>query len=143
MIELTLEVFRLERPQQRDPARVDRIEKRKRDFDRRQLRIFEQGPSVLIVRLDGWDIFGQGQLTADVSVQVTVRHVVNYLPQGPAAFAVRRIQLLRSESARGLPHARGLCGDLANVAVPHFAGGGLGREETTDWGGRRTPKISQ
>src|SRR5215467_863541 len=76
MLELALEVLLSKGAEQRDPARVDALEKRKRDFHRREFGVLELGPGGFIVGLDGGRVFSQRQLAADVRVHMAVRNMV-------------------------------------------------------------------
>src|SRR6185295_1753037 len=85
----SLEVRWRERFQQRDPAGVKRFKQRKRHFDRRRARILELGPAVFVIRLDRWFFFCERELEPAIAVQVAVRHVMDYLANGPTAGPIR------------------------------------------------------
>src|SRR3989442_3517324 len=85
--ENSCKLLRLQRAPQAIPASMQRVQQRLRYLNRRGLRVCQFRPSCLLIRLDGWFFLGEGQLQADVRVQVALRNVMHDLPHGPAAFA--------------------------------------------------------
>src|SRR5882724_2433098 len=118
-----------EHPQQQHPPLVERPEQRQRRVDRRRPRLRQLGPAGLLVRLDGGGVLGQRELETGVSIQVTVRHMMDHLTDGPASFAVRRIQLGVVEPAHGLANLAGKRRNLIDERGPFGVGkGGRGLE---------------
>src|ERR1700691_4862914 len=65
-------------------------------FDRRlnrHLGVGQAGPRRLVIGLDGGRIFREGELEPDIGVGVAVGEVMNHLTHGPAAVAVRSVEL--------------------------------------------------
>src|SRR5215813_7244158 len=123
MVELALKIIRLKRFEKRDPAGMDGLQQAERHLDWSQLRIFQFGPGVFVVRLDGGNVFSKRQLAADVSVQVAVRNVVDHLFYRPTAFAVRRLKLFLVQPSDCLTQPLGQTGNLFNVFSPQFRSG--------------------
>lgn len=79
--------------EQRDPARVQRVQQPERDVDRQRPRVGQLGPPSLFGRLDRGRVLGERQADASVGVEVAVGDEVHHLPDGPPAGPVRRIEL--------------------------------------------------
>src|SRR5437867_9016104 len=62
------EVSRRLRLHQQDPTLVKRFKHRERDFNRRGARVFEFSPTVFVVSLDCWFVFGERELEPAVAV---------------------------------------------------------------------------
>ena len=88
------------------------------------------GPRVLVVRLDRRPVFGQRQLHPDEAVHVAVGDVVHDLPDGPAARAVRRVELCtRSDPATASAQMRAGSAAMSSIAAgATSADGAVGRE---------------
>ena len=84
MAERALPVLGIEPAQESHPAAVEGLDQVERDLDRDRTGVLKLGPAVLGGRLDGGLVLGESQLEANIGVQV----------DGPAALAIRRIQLL-------------------------------------------------
>src|SRR5688572_4120879 len=89
--------------QQRNPALVQRLEQAERDVDRRRARVGEARPLGLVVGNDRRTVLGQGEAEPRGGVHVAVRDVVGDLAHGPAALAVRGLQLVLVQSGHGRP----------------------------------------
>ena len=111
---------------QLDPADVQGIEQIERRIDG-QGGISEHGPARLVVRLDGGLVFRQRQLKPDERVHVAVGHMMHHLARGPAARAVRRIQLLRGKAGDRRTEFLRRAGNLADPRLPLLGGGGVGK----------------
>ncbi len=95
-----LEVRLGHRLEQGYPALVQGGDHRERAVDG-QVAIGESSPCGFVVGLDGGPIFSERELEADVRVRVAVGDVVHQLAHGPAAVAIRRVELSITESADG------------------------------------------
>jgi hypothetical protein len=121
--EAAREIPCFERAQQGDPARVHGVKQRERDLDGSQFGVFEPGPGVFVVGLDGGHVFREGPLGADVGVELAVGQVVNDLADGPATVAIRRVELFGGEAGDRLAHTQRQPRDLADVAGASLRGG--------------------
>src|ERR1700733_2090003 len=74
-------------------AGVDTFENAQRRLDGAGAAVRKLGPKILVEGLDGGIVFGQGQLGAEIPIEMRVRKVVDHLTDGPAALAVASIQL--------------------------------------------------
>ena len=92
----SLEIRWRKRLQQQHPTLVKRFQQRKRHFDWGSANVAKLGPTVFVVSLDRWFVFGERELEPTIAVQVTIGHVVHDLPNSPAAWSIRRLELLRS-----------------------------------------------
>ena len=63
-----------------------------------QTAVSEARPGGLVVGLDGGPVFREGELGAAIRVGVAVGNVMHELAHGPAAFAVRSVELQLGES---------------------------------------------
>src|SRR6202000_2678012 len=54
---------------------------------------------------------------------MAIWHMVHDLTDGPAAVAIRSIELLCIQSGHGLAHPGGQCGNLVNVPMAGFRAG--------------------
>src|SRR5215469_10945182 len=94
---------------------MDGFKKVERHLKRSEFRVFEFGPGVFVVRLDGGHVFGERQLAADIGVQMAVRDMVDDLFYRPSAFAVRGIKLLFVQTGDRCPKPPGQRGDFFDV----------------------------
>ena len=85
--EASLPLGFVERLEEHDPAGVEGFDDVEGPLDRAG-DVVEEGPGVFVVGLDGWPVFGEGELDADDGVHVGVGDVVDELADGPAAVAV-------------------------------------------------------
>jgi hypothetical protein len=115
MLEFTAEVFGMHSAENGNPACVKVLEQRERDLDRNFAAVVEFGPGGFVVRLDAGFVFCERELEAHVGVDVRVGNVVNDLANGPSAGAIRRVELLGSESGNSGAHVRGASGDDIDV----------------------------
>src|ERR1700757_2118957 len=86
------------------------------------LRIFEPRPVSLLVRFDGGLSLGQREPQPDIGVHVAVGHVVNHLAHGPAALAVRSLELRVGEPSDGGPYFCRGGGNFFNRSLAHGGG---------------------
>jgi len=107
-----LKVSRFKRTQQHDPSIVERFQERERHVDWSRSGVTEERPSIFVIWLDGWLVFGERQLETTVAVEVAVRHVMDHLTNSPTSRAIWRIELLVSQSFRRCPQLPGRFGDL-------------------------------
>jgi hypothetical protein len=89
---------------------VECVEQPKRHVDR-QTHVRQLGPRLLVVRLDRGILFREAEPKADERVHVAVGHVMNRLTNRPAAWPVRRVELLVRQPAHGLAELRRRGGD--------------------------------
>src|SRR5215469_9169919 len=94
---------------------MDGFKKVKRDLKRSEFRVFEFGPGVFVVSLDGGHVFGERQLAADIGVQMAVGDMVDDLLYRPSAFAVRGIKLLFVQTGDRHPKPPRQPGDFFDV----------------------------
>ena len=100
----------LKRLQQYDPARMQRFDELERPLDGGD-RVMQIGPGGFVVGHDGGIVFRQCEANADEGVHVAVGNVVDELADGPAAFAVGRIQLDLVELGAGVAQVFGQLGE--------------------------------
>src|SRR5438105_1124835 len=103
-----------------------------RRFDRRRARIDQLGPLSLVVSFYRRFVLSEGKLEADVTVHMTVGHVVNNLAYGPSFLSVWRVQLCRAQSGDCTAHPLRRCGNLLDEAVSLFRSGGTPPAEFSD-----------
>jgi hypothetical protein len=115
MLEFTAEIFGMHGAKDGDPTGVEVLEQRERDFGWDFSAVGEFGPGGFVVRLDAGFVFCERELEAHVGVDVRVGNVVNDLANGPSAGAIRRVELLGSESGNSGAHVRGASGDDIDV----------------------------
>jgi hypothetical protein len=72
---------------------MDTFQDTQRWFDRAGASILQFSPQILGKGLDGWFVFRQRELGAEIPVEVRVRYVVNHLADGPTAGAIWSIEL--------------------------------------------------
>src|ERR1035437_1845137 len=126
------EVFVGQRFQQRHPAAMQRLDQRQRAANR-QAAVWQFSPGGLVVDLDGWPIFGQRRLAADVGLGVAIGDVMHHLAHRPSAFAVRRVELGIIQSGNGGPQALGQLAQGLHVRLAEF-GRTAGRwGKTANW----------
>src|ERR1700680_130219 len=125
MAELARPIGGGKRAEKRDPAAVERFEQGERSLDRRRFGIGKLGPTRFIIGLDGRLVFRQREFEADVGVQVAVRQGMNQLADGPAAWAVGRIELLGREALYRGAKMRGRLIDLIDHIAALFFGRGI------------------
>ena len=85
-------------------------------------RVGEFGPLGFLVGLDRRLVFGEREPQADEGVHVAVGDVVDDLADGPAAFAIGRVELRVVEAADGRAQFRRRCGDFGDGLVAGAAG---------------------
>src|SRR5262249_43396038 len=86
----------------------------------------------LVVGFDGGHIFRQCKLATDVGIDVTVRNVMDELANGPTTFAVRSVQLRRTQAGYRVAKTLGQRGDVGNGPATALRGRGGIRSETAD-----------
>ncbi len=87
--------------EEHDPAGVEGFDEFEGPLDGRG-GVVQGGPGLLVVGLDGGPVLGEGEANADDGVHVAVGDVVDELADGPAAFAVWRVELLVAEALDGV-----------------------------------------
>src|SRR5438067_13564808 len=87
------------------PALVDRLEQDERRLNSRESRVRELCPALLVIRFNGRLIFRECQFGTNERVHVAVGNMMRDLPHRPSARTIRRIKLLRRESAQSLAHS--------------------------------------
>jgi hypothetical protein len=73
--------------QQLAPAGMHSIKERQWFFDVSSARIDQRGPSSFIVGLNGWPIFGQRPLEANVTIHMAIGQMMNDLPNRPISIS--------------------------------------------------------
>src|SRR5690348_2343356 len=101
MIEPALKISRGHSAKQVHPALMQRVHECERSFHRRVARIAQLSPARFIVWLYGGLVFRKRELEARVGVHVAVRDMMHYLLHGPAAVAIRGMELLARKAADG------------------------------------------
>jgi len=84
-----------------DPAGVESFKQFQRPLDGGG-RVVQIGPGGFIVGLDGGIIFREGEADADEGVHVAIGEVMDNLPDGPATFAVRGVEVAVVETLNGV-----------------------------------------
>ena len=84
-----------------DPPRVKGADHQQRDSDWNVAAVSQLGPGFLVVGLDRGPVLSEGELAANVSVGVTVGDVVDQLTHGPAALAIRSVELVNVQAIGG------------------------------------------
>src|SRR5260221_7413786 len=98
MNEHTAKLIGGQRAPETKAAVMQGVEQGQRNFDRSCFCVGQMRPAILIVGLDGRLFFGERETQTDVGVEVAVRNVMDNLPDGPAAVAVRSIELRLREA---------------------------------------------
>ncbi len=80
-------------------AEVDVFDDGERGFDG-ECGIGEKRPGVLVIRLDGGLVFGEGEAEADEGIHVRIGDVVDELTDGPAAVAIGGIEICLPEGVK-------------------------------------------
>ncbi len=124
MNEGALPLFGLERLQEHHPARMQRLDELERPLDGGD-RVMEVSPGTLVVGRDGGIVFGECEAHANEGVHVAVGDVVNELADGPAAFAVGRVELGLVELGAGVTQVFGQLGEGPESALQHALRQGL------------------
>ncbi len=104
--------------QQDDPALVERVNEVQRQGDRSGTGVGEIRPERFVIGRDGGPVFGEGEAHADTGIHVAVGDVVHELANGPATFAVGRVELSVAEAGNGgaeIVRERGKGGDGGRV----------------------------
>src|SRR5207247_7523907 len=96
-------------------------------------RIDQLGPFRFVVRLYGWLIFRQGELEPDVAVQMTVRYVMNDLPDRPSSIPVWRFELFCAEPLDCFAHPAWRGGDFVNQMISFCSGLRAAPAKFADW----------
>jgi hypothetical protein len=120
-----------ERAEEEHPAVVQGIEKTERELGGRRASVVEFGPELFIVAFDDGPVLGEGETRTDVSIHVAVGNVMDELADGPAAFAIRGVELDGAEAFDGgaeVLRERGEGGQVRGVV----GGIGFGAAEFAD-----------
>ena len=110
VLEAAAELLRGEGLQEHDPAGVEAFDELERPLDWGGAGIVQLGPGFLVVGHDGRPVFGEREAGADGGVGVGVRDVMDELADGPAALAVRGIDLAGVEAVDGIAQVGGELG---------------------------------
>src|SRR6185437_13214046 len=101
MLELAGVIFRAKFPEQKHPSSMEALQQRQGGLDRRSPDIGKFGPASFVIRFDCGLGLGQRQLEPGIRVEVAVRYMVDYLPDRPAIWPIRSVQLLRRKVRDG------------------------------------------
>ena len=75
------------------PALMQRIEQCQRYIHGGVLSLWQFGPKIFCVRLDGWFVFGEREFETNVGIHVAIGKVMRQLARRPTTIAVGRVQL--------------------------------------------------
>ena len=117
--------------EQRNPARVQRVDEDQRAIDG-QARVGQARPGGFVVGLDGGPILGERELEADVGIGVAVGEVMHDLAHGPAAVAIGRVELRIAQAADRGAKALGEQAQSFNLRGANAGHAGGGRAEAPD-----------
>jgi hypothetical protein len=108
--------------QEANPTLVKRVEQIEGELGRSVLGVFEFGPGGFVVWLDGGLDLGESKSPADVGVHVAVGDVMGHLANGPAAFAIRGVDLRVAEARDGGTQPGGSSGNFGDGGFAHRGG---------------------
>ena len=86
---------------QEHPAVMQCVKETEREIGGSREGVGQLGPELLVVGLDDGPVLGEREADADVGVHVAVGEVMHELADGPAAVAVRRVELGGTEAFDG------------------------------------------
>jgi len=94
MAEGARKILWFQRTKQPRPAFMQRIQQGQRYVGRGVFGVLQFRPARFFVRFDRRLLLRECQTKAYIRIHVAIGNVMRHLPHGPAAFAVRRVQLL-------------------------------------------------